>query len=171
MFVEMDVAPVVAGLLTGIVVGATGIGGGSLMTPILVFLLGVAPATAVGTDLIFATLTKVAAVGFHRSRDTIDWLIVRRLACGSIPAAVATMGLVHYMAGQGRAAAIVMPALGVAVTLTAGAMIAKRPLQALGRRLRTTAAPRFKALQPGLTVVAGVMIGTLVTLTSIGAGA
>lgn len=167
----MEVAAVLAGLLTGIVVGATGIGGGSLMTPILVFLLGVPPATAVGTDLLFSTITKLGAVGFHRSRGTIDWLIVRRLACGSIPAAVVTMGLVHYLAGRERAADVVMPALGIALTLTAVAMFARRPLQALGRRWRTTAAPAFKALQPALTVAAGVAIGTLVTLTSIGAGA
>ena len=167
----MEAAPVLAGLLTGIVVGVTGIGGGALMTPILVFLLGVAPATAIGTDLIFATCTKLVAVGFHGSRGTIDWPIVRRLAYGSLPAAAVTMLFVHRLAGQGRAADVIMPALGVALTLTALAMIAKRPLQALGRRWRTTAAPMFKQFQPGLTVVAGVLIGTIVTLTSIGAGA
>ncbi len=89
----MEAAPVLAGLLTGIVVGVTGIGGGALMTPILVFLLGVAPATAIGTDLIFATCTKLVAVGFHGSRGTIDWPIVRRLPYGSLPAAPRTRSL------------------------------------------------------------------------------
>ncbi|MBI2206342.1 MAG: sulfite exporter TauE/SafE family protein [Candidatus Rokubacteria bacterium] len=167
----MEAAAVLAGLLTGIVVGMTGIGGGALMTPILVFLIGVAPATAVGTDLLFATLTKVVAVGFHRSRGTIDWPIVRRLARGSVPTAAAMVFLLHYLSGQQRAAGVIMPALGIALTLTALAMIGKRPLHALGRRWRTRAAPAFKSLQPRLTVAAGVAIGAVVTLTSIGAGA
>ena len=83
----MDFLHAVAGLLVGILVGLTGVGGGSLMTPVLVLMFGVSPQTAVGTDLLFAATTKTFGSAVHGWRESVDWRIVRRLATGSLPAA------------------------------------------------------------------------------------
>lgn len=167
----MDIAASLSGLLTGFIVGMTGVGGGAIMTPILILLLGVAPQTAVGTDLLFATITKLVAIQVHGSRGTVDWQVVRRLAWGSIPAAAAMLGLLSYWMPRGGAVGQIVPVIGMALVLTAVAMLFKPQLHGLGRRLRVGSPHRFKHLQPGLTVLAGFAIGALVTLTSIGAGA
>ena len=85
----------VAGLLVGAIVGVTGVGGGALMTPILVMLFGVAPTTAVGTDLLYASITKMFGTAVHHQAGTVDWQIVRRLALGSLPAAALTLAWMH----------------------------------------------------------------------------
>ena len=162
---------IASGLLTGLVVGMTGVGGGALMTPILILLLGFAPSTAVGTDLLFATITKLVAVRIHGSHGTVDWQVVRRLAWGSLPAALVVLAALHLLGPQRAAAALLLPGIGVALVFTAIAMFFKSPLHALGRRLRIGHPGGFKGMQPGLTVLAGVLLGALVTLTSIGAGA
>ena len=77
-----------SGLLVGFIVGLTGVGGGSLMTPLLILGFGISPATAVGTDLLYASLTKAGGVWVHGRRGTVDWKLVRRLAIGSLPAGV-----------------------------------------------------------------------------------
>jgi uncharacterized membrane protein YfcA len=160
-----------AGAGVGFVVGLTGIGGGALMTPILVTGLGVAPILAVGTDLLFASITKVFGASVHGRRGTIDWLVVRRLAIGSLPAAGLTATLLavygHDKIGRG----LIINTLGVALIFTAAVLLLKAQLHAIGRRLRTDTPAQFKALQPALTVFAGVILGVLVTLTSVGAGA
>lgn len=167
----MELPYIIAGFGVGCVVGLTGIGGGALMTPALVLLFGVAPHVAVGTDLVFACITKLVGVGMHGYRGSIDWQIVRRLSLGSVPAAIVTL-LVLYFAGttQARSGAI-MDVLAMALMVTAVGLLARAPLHKFGRRLRTTKPASFKRLQPGLTVVAGVVVGILVTLTSVGAGA
>src|SRR3954449_1696049 len=81
----------VAGFLVGALVGMTGVGGGSLMTPLLVLLFGFHPATAVGTDLLYASVTKSVGTAVHGKRETVDWKIVASLACGSVPASIATV--------------------------------------------------------------------------------
>jgi uncharacterized membrane protein YfcA len=167
----MESASVLSGALTGFIVGMTGVGGGSLMTPILILLLGVAPGTAVGTDLLFATVTKLLAVKVHGAKGTIDIQVVRRLALGSIPAAIVTLVVMHQYAMKKGAGDLIMPALGATLVVTAVAMIFKRQLHETGRRLRITTPGTFKRLQPGLTVAAGAILGVMVTLTSIGAGA
>src|SRR5438067_10257889 len=93
---EVELGPIdpyymTAGFFVGALVGMTGVGGGSLMTPILILLFGVSPATAVGTDLLFAAATKTMGSVVHGINKTIDWQIVRRLACGSIPATALTL--------------------------------------------------------------------------------
>jgi len=88
MFAHFDLLHGMAGLFVGLLVGLTGVGGGSLMTPILVLLFGVAPATAVGTDLLFAAVTETAGSAIHGKRKTVDWHIMRRLAAGHVPAAI-----------------------------------------------------------------------------------
>ncbi|HEU4968964.1 sulfite exporter TauE/SafE family protein, partial [Sphingomonas sp.] len=81
----------IAGVLVGLLVGMTGVGGGSLMTPILVLVFGFHPVTAVGTDLLYASATKLAGTGVHGWRGTVDWRVVRRLATGSVPATLLTL--------------------------------------------------------------------------------
>ncbi len=167
-----DPHSMVAGALVGLMVGLTGIGGGALMTPILVLILGTAPKTAVGTDLFFAAITKMAGVAVHGQRGTIDWQICRRLAAGSLPAAVLT-GLALHQFGRNalKVDAVIMHGLGYMLALTAVGLLFKARLHALGRHFRVEHVERFKYLQGPLTVLAGVFLGIVVTLTSVGAGA
>jgi uncharacterized protein len=167
----MDWANPIAGLGVGLVVGLTGVGGGALMTPILVLIFGMAPAAAVGTDLWFAAITKIVGGAFHHSRGRVDWLVLRRLCLGSIPTAVLTLLWLHTTGGSQMKQGLILNLLGSVLILTAGAMVFKRQAQALGKSLRINAAERFKGAQPALTVLAGAILGFLVTLTSVGAGA
>ena len=167
----MDLLNPVAGFLVGTLVGFTGVGGGALMTPLLVFFFGVAPQTAIGTDLLFAAITKGFGSWVHGARGSIDWLVLRRLAMGSLPAALLTLVALHYFPQDKSVQALLLPALGVALALTSLAMLFQPKLHRLGQRLRTSSPTSFKGAQPGLTVVAGALLGFLVTLTSVGAGA
>ena len=167
----MDLITPLAGFIVGVLVGFTGVGGGALMTPLLVFLFGVAPQTAIGTDLLFASITKGFGGWVHGARGSIDWVVLRRLAAGSLPASVLTLVLLHQFPAQRQAGTLLLPALGVALALTSVAMLFIPTFHRLGRKLRTSAPERFKRAQPGLTVLAGALLGFLVTLTSVGAGA
>jgi len=160
---------VLSGLLVGGMVGLTGVGGGSLMTPLLVLLFGIHPATAVGTDLFYAGLTKIAGSTVHGANKSIDWKVVRRLASGSVPAALLTLfGLSHLGFKSGQAGSAITLALGIALLLTAISLVF-RPW------LVNRMAPRFDALPDraigALTVALGVVLGVLVTISSVGAGA
>jgi len=161
----------VAGVIVGMVVGVTGVGGGALMTPILVLLFGVAPHTAVGTDLLYASLTKIFGVAVHHRHGTVDWEVVRRLAAGSLPAAALTLAWMTLTGAEQMRSGVVLTALAIALLVTAAGMVLKDRLHDIGRTFRTDYPERFKHLQPALTVGAGVVLGVLVTLTSIGAGA
>lgn len=161
----------VAGLMVGTIVGITGVGGGALMTPLLVLMFGIAPQTAVGTDLLYASITKVFGVAVHQNHGTVDWGIVGRLAMGSLPAAAATLAWMHYSDAHQVKSGFIISAVAIALMITAVGMLAKDYLHRVGRSLRVTDASYFKHLQPVATVVAGVVLGVLVTLTSIGAGA
>ena len=156
-----------SGLLVGALVGLTGVGGGSLMTPLLVLLFGVAPLTAVGTDLLYAAVTKAGGACIHARNRTVDWHVVRRLATGSLPAAAATLAVLSRT-GSPPQHALVTTVLGVALVLTASSLLFRRMLL---ERL----APRMEALDEGrraiLTVLLGFALGILVALTSVGAGA
>lgn len=167
-----DLPTMTAGLFVGGMVGLTGIGGGALMTPILVVLLGTVPKTAVGTDLFFAAITKMAGVGMHGRRGTIDWQVCRRLAAGSIPAAMLT-GLALHQYGRSalKVDAVIMHTLGWMLVVTAIGLVFKNRLHSIGRNFRIGDADRFKSLQGPLTIAAGVLLGVVVTLTSVGAGA
>jgi len=161
-----------AAFAVGAVVGMTGVGGGALMMPILVLLFGVAPGVAVGTDLLFAAITKTAGAAIHGWRGTIDWQVCRRLALGSLPAAALTGWFIHHLqAGAYQVDRLILHALGVMLLVTAAGLLAKGRLHQLGRRLRLADATRFRRLQPLLTVLAGIVLGVVVTLTSVGAGA
>lgn len=160
-----------AGFGVGLLVGLTGVGGGALMTPVLVLLFGHAPAVAIGTDLWFAALTKSAGSVLHHGRGTVDWEVLRRLWTGSLPAALVTL-LWLYVSGFDKLHHDgLLVALGGVLLLTALAMLFKARIHAIGQGLRAHTPEAFKRAQPALTVAAGAVLGFLVTLTSIGAGA
>lgn len=161
----------IAGFGVGLLVGITGVGGGSLMTPILVLLFGMAPAAAVGTDLWFAAITKLVGGFVHHSKGSVDWQVMRRLSLGSLPAAVLTLLWLHHSGASQMKQGLIVSMLGVVLLLTACAMIFKKQLHAVGQALRSKAPDRFKHVQPVATVAGGALLGFLVTLTSVGAGA
>src|SRR6266850_3300340 len=131
----MDSLYILSGFVVGTVVGITGVGGGSLMTPLLVLLFGVAPVTAVGTDLLFAALTKAGGAWAHARRGNVDWRVVGWLAAGSVPASAVTLVLLHlFVPDPGRLSAIVSVALGFALILTAGALLFREKLHAWAAR-------------------------------------
>lgn len=167
----MDWLNTLAGFGVGVMVGVTGVGGGALMTPILVLLFGVAPAAAVGTDLWFAAITKLVGGAVHHSKGSVDWQVLRRLATGSLPASVLTLCWLHLSGADQVKHGLILNALGAVLLLTAVAMVLKKQTHALGQRLRSTAPVQFKRAQPAMTVLAGAILGFLVTLTSVGAGA
>jgi hypothetical protein len=161
----------IAGLLVGILVGATGVGGGAVMTPLLVLVLGVAPHTAIGTDLLYASATKMFGVGVHGIQRRVDWQIVMRLAAGSLPAALATLFWLHASGSQGVRDKTILVVLGVVLILTALSTLLMPLLIRKVGHIGHSKSEYFVRCQPVLTVLAGVILGLLVTLTSIGAGA
>ena len=164
----MDLAYAFSGFAVGAIVGLTGVGGGSLMTPLLVLIFGVAPATAVGTDLLYAAITKAGGVVVHARRRHVRWDIVGRLAAGSLPGALITIGFLHFAGIDHRALTrIITQALGAALILTAFAVLFRHRIQQWGSAASST---RLRAIGP-LTVAVGLTLGVLVTLSSVGAGA
>lgn len=161
----------VAGFGVGVIVGLTGVGGGALMTPIMLLVFGVAPATAVGTDLWFAAITKIFGAVIHKTKGTIDWPILRQLFTGSIPASLLTLYWLHATGASQTKGGLIIQALGATLILTSAAALFRDRFHAIGKRLRENKPLPFKAMQPPLTVLAGVILGFLVTFTSIGAGA
>jgi len=166
----MTLSYIVAGFGVGILVGLTGVGGGSLMTPLLTLMFNVAPGVAVGTDLAFASITKVAGTVAHRYRGTVHWDIVRLLCVGALPAAVvATLFLKQFGALSPDIGQFIRYAIAGSVALTVIALLFR------GRMQAWLAAHPEKHLQgTGLataTVLSGILLGALVTVSSIGAGA
>lgn len=167
----MDILHAVSGLLVGALVGLTGVGGGSLMAPILILLIGVAPATAVGTDLWFAAITKMVGGTVHHRLGDPDWQVVRRMALGSVPAAAATLYILSRLDMSQMKHGLLLNALGGALILTAIATLSWGGLRAMAARVPAHRASAYRRAQPGLTVAAGAVLGVLVSLTSVGAGA
>jgi uncharacterized membrane protein YfcA len=121
-----DFAFIFAGFFVGIVVGLTGVGGGSLMTPILIFFFGVKPYLAVGTDLLFAAFTKMGGTVSLARQRLVPWRVVAHLCAGSIPAALLTLYVLHTVGPADPAVQRVMTStLGVALLLTAAATLFK----------------------------------------------
>lgn len=166
----IDAPYAAAGALTGFVVGLTGVGGGALMTPILLLFFGVPPQTAVATDLWFAAITKTVALPLHQRGDRVDWQVARRMWAGSLPASVAMVTLVAAGVATGKIAWL-STAVGVAVLVAAIGLLLAPVLQGHARARRIAEPERFKSRQPSLTVMAGAVLGALVSLTSVGAGA
>ena len=166
----MDVSFIISGFAVGVLVGMTGVGGGSLMTPLLTLLFGVSPAVAVGTDLAFASLTKGVGTFTHRLRGTVHWDIVRRLCIGALPAAlVASLGLKYFGTLSPELGQIIRYTIAGSVLLTVCALLFRRKM------LAWISARPERQLQGGAltaaTIFSGVVLGTLVTISSIGAGA
>ena len=144
LFATIQPLFVLSGFAVGFLVGMTGVGGGSLMTPLLILLFHVHPVTAVGTDLIYASVTKTGGSIVHGLNKTIDWRIVRRLALGSLPASLLTMTVLWLLKiDQASYSALVTKILGVALICTALALLFRRRLLHRRRRLlRPTPHPR-----------------------------
>ena len=169
-----DYAFVIAGFAVGLVVGLTGVGGGSLMTPLLIFVFGVKPPLAIDPDLLFAAFTKMGGtISLARAR-VIDWRIVGQVATGSIPATLVTLYFLQRLGPANPATqALMTTTLGIALLLTAAATFYKA---LRGKAAPTRIAPELlaqatRARHWALPVVFGAVIGILVTLTSVGAGA
>ena len=134
------------GFFVGLLVGQTGMGGGSLLTPILVLIFGVSPAAAVGTDLLYASITKAVGTAVHGANHTVQWPLVARLAAGSVPATALTLlAISHFDLNSRAASGVITTVLGVMLLMTAAALVFRRRLLELGRRSprqRVTAADR-----------------------------
>lgn len=164
----MDWLAIISGFGIGAIVGMTGVGGGSLMTPLLIGVFKLNPAIAIGTDLWFAAITKSGGAWAHHRHGHVDYRITGLMLAGSIPASLATVALMHYTGvTKGWASALTF-ALGIALLLTAVTIAYRSAWQALGLRLERWLPESRKNV---LTVVAGVLLGVLVSLSSIGAGA
>ena len=159
----------VSGLAVGLLVGITGVGGGSLMTPLLVLVFGVHPATAVGTDLLYAGVTKISGGAVHAYHGSVDWRITRRLAYGSVPAALLSLLLLAHLGSSSKASGgIISTTLGIALIMTAVTLIFRKALLARLARVMDGASEQTISV---LTVVLGAVLGVLVTISSVGAGA
>lgn len=166
----MTLSYVISGFGVGLLVGLTGVGGGSLMTPLLTLLFGISPTVAVGTDLAFASTTKAAGTLAHRVRGTVHWDIVRRLCIGALPAAViAAVALKYFGALSQEIGQIIRYAIATSVLLTVVALLFR------GRMQAWAIAHPEKQLQGTrltvVTIIVGAVLGVLVTISSIGAGA
>lgn len=147
----------------------TGVGGGSLMTPLLILVFGVHPATAVGTDLLFAATTKIAGTWVHGVKRTVDWLVVRRLATGSLPATIACMFVLRYLDLKTSAASVVITAVLTLALFATVAMLLLR--KTIVSRFGGLVAELSPAKIEALTIAVGCVLGVMVTLSSVGAGA
>ena len=168
---DFQIGLVIAGLTVGFIVGLTGVGGGSLMTPILLW-FGIPPTTAVGTDLLYAAFTKIGGVYVHHKKMNINWSITAWLSLGSIPAALLTLWVLHTIKTDVDAMnATIKYSLGWALLFTSVAIIFKNKILAFSQKHAGDKFHNESKTQNALTVAIGVMLGATVTLTSIGAGA
>lgn len=168
---HIELVYILCGLAVGFIVGMTGVGGGSLMTPILLY-FGVSPSTAVGTDLLYAAITKSSGIYVHQKKRNIDWRITFLLAAGSVPAALLTLAVIHHIGFDSKSVdSMIKTALGVTMMLTALAIVLKQHLLDWSHR-RDAIFTRMNNRQREVsTVLVGMLLGAVVTITSIGAGA
>ena len=167
----MDFLHPVCGFIVGIMVGLTGVGGGSLMAPLMILLLGVAPTTAVGTDLWFAGITKAVGGAVHHGQGHADWQIVRRLCIGSLPAAGLTL---YYLSSSHMPqvkGGMIVQVLGGILIVTAAVTLMQKRVRDVALCLEGAHIAFLRRILPAMTVLAGVVLGAVVTLTSVGAGA
>ncbi len=159
----------IAGFAVGMLVGMTGVGGGSLMTPVLILLFGMSPAVAVGTDLLHAAVTKTAGSLVNGFNQTIDWRVVRRLATGSIPMTIVTMSVLSALDINSAAAReLINAVLTFALIVTAVTLLFRDRIVRLSAGRLDVLTPRQAAV---LTVIVGGVLGTIVSISSVGAGA
>lgn len=167
---DFDIAYVIAGLAVGFIVGLTGVGGGSLMTPILLW-FGVSPASAVGTDLLYAAITKAGGIHVHHKNKNIDWRITGFLSAGSLPAAALTLWFLHSISvDTDKLNSIIRSTLGYVLVITAVAILCKQRIYNWAMRNDSWITRMSPQQQRNATIITGVILGAVVTLTSIGAG-
>jgi len=157
-----------SGLVIGCIVGITGVGGGSLMTPLLVLLFNVHPATAVGTDLLYAAVTKSVGTAVHGRAKSVDWRIVRRLAAGSVPATLATFGIMQSLGVQSSKGGTLAVVLGAVLLVSSLTLLFRNQIVTyLSHGMDRLSDSNIVVM----TVATGAVLGALVTSTSVGAGA
>ena len=167
---QVDPYVAAAGLLVGFTVGLTGMGGGALMTPLLVLVFKVQPLTAVSSDLVAAVIMKPVGGGVHLRRGTVNFALVRWLMVGSVPAAFAGVLVLRQLGDGAVVQGRVKQVLGVALLLAASSIAARALLQARRAALGTASAVRAFQLRPLPTVVIGMVGGLVVGMTSVGSG-
>lgn len=170
---EFHFAYTVAGFAVGFIVGLTGVGGGSLMTPLLVLLFNFKPAVAVGTDLLYAAITKSGGIFVHHRKGNVDWRIVRLLATGSVPASLLSLLLLRHLDSAGiNYDRMITLVLALALILTSMVLLFRGQIEAISQR-ETLEVVRslHRRLRTPMTVTAGALIGFFVTISSVGAGA
>jgi uncharacterized membrane protein YfcA len=171
----MEFGYIISGFAVGLLVGITGVGGGSLMTPLLVFLFGFKPAIAVGTDLLYAAITKTGGVlVHHNTHKSVDWIVVAWMSLGSLPSTIVTIFVIKYLIKiEKDITGIITFTLGVALILTAIALLIRSYLTR--KKIReiedsVISSGRFKQMQVPATIFTGIILGALVTISSVGAG-
>lgn len=159
----------VSGFGVGLLVGLTGVGGGSLMTPLLVLVFGIHPTTAVGTDLLYAAVTKSGGTLIHSLNRTVDWRVTGRLALGSVPTTAIAIGVLSHFSMHGNSTnGVISSVLGVSLILTAISLLFRKVIINYFVAHRGEPTPRRTMIQ---TIVFGAILGVLVSLSSVGAGA
>jgi uncharacterized protein len=163
----VNFAQALSGFVVGVIVGLTGVGGGSLMTPLLVLLFGIHPVTAVGTDLLHAAITKAGGTYVHAKKNRVDWRITALLAAGSLPSAILTLLGLHTLTGSLGSSKAITTTLGLALILTVVALALRTRLRRASQLRGRDIVPRH----PAFTIATGAVLGVLVSLSSVGAGA
>jgi len=169
MFPSIDPLYSLSGFVVGALVGMTGVGGGSLMTPLLILLFGIHPATAVGTDLLYASATKTVGTAMHGASRTVDWRVVGRLALGSVPMTAITLGALSLLGTENSTVNnLVTSVLSVALFGTAVVlMLRKKIVSRYGDYLAAIDPKKTR----NMTIAMGAILGVLVSISSVGAGA
>jgi uncharacterized membrane protein YfcA len=158
-----------SGFAVGLLVGMTGVGGGSLMTPLLILLFGTHPATAVGTDLLYAAATKTGGSLVHGLARNVEWPVVRRLATGSVPATIVTLIILSFMNLESQVArSLITLVLCGALLMTAGVLIFRSTIVRFYRNQVPSLDDRSTVI---VTVTVGAILGVVVAISSVGAGA
>lgn len=159
------------GFVVGFLVGMTGVGAGSLMTPFLITQVGVPPALAVGTDLLFASITKASAAAPHHSFGHVNWRIVRWLAAGSVPGSIAMLALIEWLEPDLATMAHVIKTALVGALVLSSLAILVYPFLMRGRAPESVTDVEHQPVRHLPTLLLGLLLGSIVTLTSVGAGA
>ncbi len=163
----MDILYSVAGLLVGFVVGLTGIGGGALMTPILIVVFGIPPVVAVSTDLLYASVTKSGGMVTYARQRLVEWRVVLLLLAGSIPGSLITLGFLKDLGGLGEIESIINLVLGFSLVLTSVAVFFRKRIEQYTTKRAIVTGRRLSIV----TIIAGLFLGAMVTISSVGAGA
>lgn len=168
----MELAYSFAGLVVGFIVGLTGIGGGALMTPILIVVFGIPPIIAVSTDLLYAAITKCGGMISYARKKLVEWKIVAMLLAGSIPGSLITISYLQGLEHLEEIEHLMNLTLGVSLVLTSVAVFLRNKIRNQAMKWQhTVAATHARRLRPIVTILMGIILGGLVTLSSVGAGA